>query len=162
MDVLVPRIQRHARYALRLFLPSYIPPSSPSPHTPSSQMEQDIKKFTFDFSYDSSGKPGDRNYTTQAQVYKDLGLDVVSSVFEGYNACVFAYVILFSGSLVAVTMLLYSIIQPTFESSALPPSARLLPLPIPLSRICLITRLSIIPSFPDKCIGNTSAFFLCP
>jgi len=54
-------------------------------------MEQDIKKFTFDFSYDSSGKPGDRNYTTQAQVYKDLGLDVVSSVFEGYNACVFAY-----------------------------------------------------------------------
>ena len=77
----------------------------PFPTYPSSQMEQDIKKFTFDFSYDSSGKPGDRNYTTQAQVYKDLGLDVVSSVFEGYNACVFAYVILFSRSLVAVTML---------------------------------------------------------
>lgn len=54
-------------------------------------MEQDIKKFTFDFSYDSSGKPGDRNYTTQLQVYKDLGIDVVTSVFEGYNACVFAY-----------------------------------------------------------------------
>lgn len=54
-------------------------------------MEADLKKFTFDFSYNSMVDPSDRSYTTQSHVYRDLGVDVVNSCFEGYNACVFAY-----------------------------------------------------------------------
>mmetsp|Transcript_9007 Transcript_9007/g.23194 ORF Transcript_9007/g.23194 Transcript_9007/m.23194 type:complete len:1067 (+) Transcript_9007:151-3351(+) len=54
-------------------------------------MAADIKKFSFDFSYDSSCDPSNREYVTQTQVYNDLGKDVVKSCFDGYNACVFAY-----------------------------------------------------------------------
>lgn len=48
------------------------------------------KDFTFDHSYwsfDSS----DSHYASQEEVFSDLGLDVIDSAFEGYNACVFAY-----------------------------------------------------------------------
>ena len=31
------------------------------------------------------------SYTTQTQVYNDLGTDVVNACFEGFNGCVFAY-----------------------------------------------------------------------
>ena len=31
------------------------------------------------------------NYATQGQIFTDLGEDVISSAFDGYNACVFAY-----------------------------------------------------------------------
>lgn len=55
------------------------------------EMEADKKKFTFDFSYDSSCDPSDRRYTTQTQVYQDLGTDVVNACFDGFNGCVFAY-----------------------------------------------------------------------
>eukprot|EP00038_Savillea_parva_P007589 m.171191 g.171191 ORF g.171191 m.171191 type:complete len:1061 (-) comp13345_c0_seq1:363-3545(-) len=54
-------------------------------------MPADIKKFSFDHSYNSMCEPTDREYITQSQVYNDLGKDVVNSCFEGYNACVFAY-----------------------------------------------------------------------
>lgn len=54
-------------------------------------MQADVKKFTFDFSYDSSCDPRARQYVNQTKVYNDLGHDVVKSCFEGYNACVFAY-----------------------------------------------------------------------
>lgn len=48
------------------------------------------KTFTYDFSYDSSD-PNRSEFTSQEQVFSDLGLDVLKSAFEGYNACVFAY-----------------------------------------------------------------------
>ncbi|XP_059048136.1 kinesin-like protein Klp98A [Achroia grisella] len=48
------------------------------------------KDFTFDHSYWSYDS-GDQHYASQEQVFADLGLDVIDSAFEGYNACVFAY-----------------------------------------------------------------------
>ncbi|XP_060805148.1 kinesin-like protein Klp98A [Amyelois transitella] len=48
------------------------------------------KDFTFDHSYWSYDS-GDPHYASQEQVFSDLGLDVIDSAFEGYNACVFAY-----------------------------------------------------------------------
>ncbi|CAG4956962.1 unnamed protein product [Colias eurytheme] len=48
------------------------------------------KDFTFDHSYWSFDS-ADSNFATQEQVFSDLGLDVIDSAFEGYNACVFAY-----------------------------------------------------------------------
>lgn len=36
-------------------------------------MEADIKKFSFDYSYNSMCDPSDRAYITQSQVYNDLG-----------------------------------------------------------------------------------------
>ncbi|XP_049878252.1 kinesin-like protein Klp98A [Pectinophora gossypiella] len=48
------------------------------------------KDFTFDHSY-WSYDAGDAHYASQEQVFSDLGLDVIDSAFEGYNACVFAY-----------------------------------------------------------------------
>ena len=41
--------------------------------------------------YDSSVPSTDRKYTNQATVYNDLGVDIVKSCFEGFNACLFAY-----------------------------------------------------------------------
>nr|XP_032521379.1 kinesin-like protein Klp98A isoform X5 [Danaus plexippus plexippus] len=48
------------------------------------------KDFTFDHSYWSYDS-ADPQYASQEQVFSDLGLDVIDSAFEGYNACVFAY-----------------------------------------------------------------------
>ncbi|XP_018419719.1 PREDICTED: kinesin-like protein KIF16B [Nanorana parkeri] len=48
------------------------------------------KTFTYDFSY-FSADPKNGNYISQEWVFKDLGTDVLTSAFEGYNACVFAY-----------------------------------------------------------------------
>ncbi|XP_052744036.1 kinesin-like protein Klp98A [Bicyclus anynana] len=48
------------------------------------------KDFTFDHSYWSYDS-ADPHYASQEQVFADLGLDVIDSAFEGYNACVFAY-----------------------------------------------------------------------
>ncbi|KAG6442002.1 hypothetical protein O3G_MSEX002088 [Manduca sexta] len=48
------------------------------------------KDFTFDHSYWSFDS-ADSQYASQEQVFADLGLDVIDSAFEGYNACVFAY-----------------------------------------------------------------------
>lgn len=51
---------------------------------------EQIKRFSFDHSYWSfhSEHP---NYTSQEQIYYDLGQDVVDNAFDGYNSCVFAY-----------------------------------------------------------------------
>jgi len=46
--------------------------------------------FAFDHAY-WSHDPGDANFTTQEQVFMDLGQDVVKNAFDGYNVCVFAY-----------------------------------------------------------------------
>lgn len=48
------------------------------------------KEFTFDYSYWSHDEMFD-TFASQAQVYNDLGTEVVECAFQGYNACVFAY-----------------------------------------------------------------------
>ncbi|XP_046401471.1 kinesin-like protein Klp98A isoform X2 [Ischnura elegans] len=48
------------------------------------------KDFTFDHSY-WSFDARDSHYASQEKVFEDLGMEVVASAFEGYNACVFAY-----------------------------------------------------------------------
>jgi len=55
------------------------------------QMAADVKKFSFDYSYNSSVPSSDKRYVNQTKVYNDLGVDVVDACFEGFNACVFAY-----------------------------------------------------------------------
>ncbi len=50
----------------------------------------DARDFTFDFSYDSMD-PAAPNFTSQEQVFQDLGVDIINSAFDGYNACLFAY-----------------------------------------------------------------------
>ncbi|XP_050664583.1 kinesin-like protein Klp98A [Leptidea sinapis] len=65
-------------------------------HTVKSSKEQNegsrekYKDFTFDHSYWSYDSE-DNHYASQEQVFSDLGLEVLDSAFEGYNACVFAY-----------------------------------------------------------------------
>lgn len=49
-----------------------------------------IKDFTYDFSFWSVDK-SEQNYCSQKQVFQCLGSDVVTSAYDGYNACVFAY-----------------------------------------------------------------------
>ncbi|GAB1601251.1 kinesin-like protein KIF16B isoform X1 [Argonauta hians] len=49
-----------------------------------------VKEFTFDFSFWSSSKQ-DSSFASQEHVFQSLGLDVVRSAYDGYNACVFAY-----------------------------------------------------------------------
>ncbi|XP_069117380.1 kinesin-like protein KIF16B isoform X2 [Argopecten irradians] len=49
-----------------------------------------LKEFTFDHSFWSVLR-SDSNYASQEEVFKCLGLDVVASAYDGYNACVFAY-----------------------------------------------------------------------
>lgn len=56
----------------------------------SESLRDRTKTFTYDFSYDSSD-PNRSDFTSQEQVFSDLGLEVLKSAFEGYNACVFAY-----------------------------------------------------------------------
>lgn len=53
-------------------------------------LETDIKDFTYDHSYWSVDSK-DKHFATQAQVFNDLGNDVIDSAFQGYNACIFAY-----------------------------------------------------------------------
>ncbi|XP_014781484.1 kinesin-like protein KIF16B isoform X1 [Octopus bimaculoides] len=48
-----------------------------------------VKEFTFDFSFWSASKA--TNFASQDHVFQSLGLDVVRSAYDGYNACVFAY-----------------------------------------------------------------------
>ncbi|XP_015666556.1 kinesin-like protein KIF16B isoform X2 [Protobothrops mucrosquamatus] len=48
------------------------------------------KIFTYDFSY-FSVDPERPNYASQEMVFNNLGIDVLQSAFEGYNACIFAY-----------------------------------------------------------------------
>ncbi|XP_015789402.1 kinesin-like protein KIF16B [Tetranychus urticae] len=48
------------------------------------------KEFTFDHSYWSFDE-SDKDFSSQEEVYEDLGKPVVEDAFEGYNACIFAY-----------------------------------------------------------------------
>ncbi|XP_069464444.1 kinesin-like protein KIF16B isoform X2 [Ambystoma mexicanum] len=49
-----------------------------------------MKTFTYDFSYFSADSTS-LNFASQEMVFKNLGTDVLTSAFEGYNACIFAY-----------------------------------------------------------------------
>lgn len=46
--------------------------------------------FTFDHAY-WSHHPADGHFVTQDKVFTDLGEDVVTQSYAGYNMCVFAY-----------------------------------------------------------------------
>lgn len=76
---------------------SHIPISNtPTKSTPATNgaagtvEKRNIKQFTFDncfWSFDEK----DSHFATQETVYKELGLPVLESSFQGYNACIFAY-----------------------------------------------------------------------
>lgn len=53
-------------------------------------LESDSKDFSYDHSYWSVDSK-DKHFTNQSQVFSDLGMDVIDSAFQGYNACIFAY-----------------------------------------------------------------------
>ncbi|KJH45717.1 kinesin motor domain protein [Dictyocaulus viviparus] len=46
--------------------------------------------FNFDHSYWSYSRD-DAHFTSQAQVYQELGVEMLEHAFEGYNVCIFAY-----------------------------------------------------------------------
>ncbi|RKP33473.1 kif1c protein, partial [Dimargaris cristalligena] len=48
------------------------------------------KSFAFDYSYWSADKDAS-NYTSQQDVFNDLGCQLLDHAFEGYNTCIFAY-----------------------------------------------------------------------
>ncbi|NXG22151.1 KI16B protein, partial [Grallaria varia] len=61
------------------------------PETVSGDMGRErTKTFTYDFSYFSADSKSP-SFVCQEMVFKNLGMDVLKSAFEGYNACVFAY-----------------------------------------------------------------------
>jgi hypothetical protein len=55
-----------------------------------SRDKQGKKVFTFDYSF-WSHKPGDADFSAQADVFKDLGIGIVKSALRGYNCSIFAY-----------------------------------------------------------------------
>ncbi|XP_076734364.1 kinesin-like protein KIF1C isoform X2 [Maylandia zebra] len=55
------------------------------------QPKDGAKNFTFDYSYWSHTTPDDPGFTSQTQVYKDIGEEMLLHAFEGYNVCIFAY-----------------------------------------------------------------------
>ena len=54
----------------------------------------DDKSFTFDHSMWSHTDDSDPAYSSQSDVYDNLGVPVLDNAFNGYNACIFAYVFL--------------------------------------------------------------------
>jgi kinesin family protein 16B len=55
-----------------------------------STLRDNSHDFTFDYSYWSLDE-SDEHFTSQEQVFDDLGADVVNSAYDGYNFCLFAY-----------------------------------------------------------------------
>jgi len=64
----------------------------------------DKKTFAFDYSYwshdgyifDDSTKtdipaPGNTKFKGQNEVYSDMGVEILTNAFKGYNSCIFAY-----------------------------------------------------------------------
>ncbi|KAL7023317.1 hypothetical protein ACKWTF_012561 [Chironomus riparius] len=60
------------------------------PSKQSSSLRDHFHDFTFDHSYWSLDE-NDGHFTSQEQVFNDLGTDVVDCAFQGYNFCLFAY-----------------------------------------------------------------------
>ena len=52
--------------------------------------DKDNRSFTFDHSFWSHSQEDD-HFASQEQVYECLGSQLLQDVFEGYNACLFAY-----------------------------------------------------------------------
>ncbi|KAJ1911285.1 hypothetical protein IWQ60_010212 [Tieghemiomyces parasiticus] len=57
------------------------PNAKPDPHA--------TKTFAFDYSYWSADKDAP-NYTSQQDVFNDLGQQLLDHAFAGYNTCIFA------------------------------------------------------------------------
>ncbi|KAI1724019.1 kinesin motor domain-containing protein [Ditylenchus destructor] len=53
--------------------------------------EKEPKVFAFDHCFNSSADEGCSSYSSQEDVFQQVGSDVVESAFGGYNACIFAY-----------------------------------------------------------------------
>jgi kinesin family protein 1 len=49
------------------------------------------KRFTFDYSYDSSIDPEDPSFASQDTVWLDLGMGVLETAWQGFNVSLFAY-----------------------------------------------------------------------
>ncbi|XP_046886010.1 uncharacterized protein LOC124474143 isoform X2 [Hypomesus transpacificus] len=69
---------------------SILNPKHISKGVPADEIKDEGKTFSFDFSYDSTDIKG-ASFVPQEQVFQDLGSEVLTAAFEGYNACVFAY-----------------------------------------------------------------------
>ncbi|KAJ6219465.1 hypothetical protein RDWZM_005277 [Blomia tropicalis] len=54
------------------------------------KQESNVKTFNYDYSY-CSHDPADPNFVDQTQVYRDIGEEMLTHAFEGYNVCIFAY-----------------------------------------------------------------------
>jgi kinesin family protein 1 len=44
--------------------------------------------FNYDYSYWSNNRE-DPNFVSQAQVYEELGVEMLEHAFQGYNVCIF-------------------------------------------------------------------------
>uniref|UniRef100_A0A672K842 Kinesin-like protein n=1 Tax=Sinocyclocheilus grahami TaxID=75366 RepID=A0A672K842_SINGR len=55
------------------------------------QPKEAAKNFSFDYSYWSHSSEDDPAFTSQRQVYLDIGEEMLLHAFEGYNVCIFAY-----------------------------------------------------------------------
>ncbi|XP_026093077.1 kinesin-like protein KIF1C [Carassius auratus] len=55
------------------------------------QPKEPAKNFSFDYSYWSHSTEDDPAFTSQRQVYLDIGEEMLLHAFEGYNVCIFAY-----------------------------------------------------------------------
>ena len=56
----------------------------------SSDGKKKEKTFTFNSCFDSID-PGGVSFSSQEDVFRTLGTDILDNAFNGYNACVFAY-----------------------------------------------------------------------
>ncbi|CAF3805243.1 unnamed protein product [Adineta steineri] len=55
-------------------------------------IDETIKHYKYDYSYWSCDENiNQQKFATQAQVYQDLGIEMLEHSFEGYNVCIFAY-----------------------------------------------------------------------
>ncbi|KAB7504192.1 Kinesin-like protein [Armadillidium nasatum] len=70
----------HSVYDVKTITNPKLPPNS----------KDAAKNFNFDFSY-WSHSPHDEAFATQADVYNDIGDEMLEHAFEGYNVCIFAY-----------------------------------------------------------------------
>jgi kinesin family protein 1 len=50
-----------------------------------------VKRFTFDFSYNSFVPRDDPSYASQKTVWEDIGVGILNNAFDGYNCSLFAY-----------------------------------------------------------------------
>ena len=65
-------------------------PSSSQTILASSDGKKKEKTFTFDSCFDSID-PSAVCFSSQEDVFRTLGTDILDNAFNGYNACVFAY-----------------------------------------------------------------------